>query len=80
MAELLGPSHDDALDSTLDGERAAQAEIKQEIKAEAVEYVEYSEEQVKQEPVEEESSDSDPGPEQERLLYQQLMVSVVTIA
>ena len=68
------------MDSTLDEERAEQAEIKQEIKAEAVEYVEYSEEQVKQEPVEEESSDSDSGPEQERLLYQQLMVSVVTIA
>ena len=68
------------MDSTLDEERAEQAEIKQEIKAEAVEYVEYSEEQVKQEPIEEESSDSDSGPEQERLLYQQLMVSVVTIA
>ena len=80
MAELIGPSQDNALDSTLEEERVEQAEIKQEIKAEAVEYVEYSEEQVKQEPVEEESSDSDSGPEQERLLYQQLMVSVVTIA
>ena len=68
------------MDSTLEEERVEQAEIKQEIKAEAVEYVEYSEEQVKQEPVEEESSDSDSGPDQERLLYQQLMVSVVTIA
>ena len=80
MAELIGPSQDNALDSTLEEERVEQAEIKQEIKAEAVEYVEYSEEQVKQEPVEEESNDSDSGPEQERMLYQQLMVSLVTIA